>query len=175
MGGPKMADLPILFRDRLVRAILEGRKTQTRRVGPRAHHWLKMDAGDRLWVREAWHKHEGFPPCYRADQDCDYAPWKPSIHMPRSISRIDLVLKEKPYTQPIRDITEQDSRAEGVEYAPSQPSGKDFGWLGSHRLTHPTAREAFVDLWDSINDERGFGWANNPIVVVLTFTHKGGN
>ncbi len=74
-----MADRPIIFSAPMVRALLDGRKTQTRRVlsaksgiGP-AHtvqrlgaHWLACEfdrkwplrlpyaTGDRLWVREAW-------------------------------------------------------------------------------------------------------------------------
>ena len=74
-----MADRPIIFSAPMVRALLDGRKTQTRRVlsaksgiGP-AHtvqrfgaHWLACEfdrkwplrlpyaPGDRLWVREAW-------------------------------------------------------------------------------------------------------------------------
>lgn len=45
-----MSDRPILFRDDMVRAILDGRKDVTRRVGPT---WAKVQPGDRLWVREA--------------------------------------------------------------------------------------------------------------------------
>lgn len=39
-------DRPILFRDDMVRAILDGRKTVTRRLS------LRPQVGDRLWVRE---------------------------------------------------------------------------------------------------------------------------
>ncbi|MCP1118880.1 hypothetical protein [Robbsia andropogonis] len=69
-----MRELPILFSGAMVRAILDGRKTQTRRVvklnvtgraqrGKRQWHIDDPDAvlacpygqpGDRLWVRETW-------------------------------------------------------------------------------------------------------------------------
>ena len=101
---------PILFNGAMVRAILDGRKTQTRRVvknleGRPANSWTLHRAvgcadswssdsgwmgrcpygqpGDRLWVRETWAKfHNAF--LYRSD-DVNPPPlkWKPSIHMPR--------------------------------------------------------------------------------------------
>lgn len=88
-----MKEWPILFSAPMVRAILDGSKTQTRRVakrtaaghvketgGHRRWHIADFDAylacpygqpGDRLWVRETWaapHSEDGRPP--RAIQ-CD--------------------------------------------------------------------------------------------------------
>jgi hypothetical protein len=107
---------PILFNAPMVRAILDGRKTQTRRVvkltdtgrvkqtgGPKNWHLSDPDAvlacpfgqpGDRLWVRETFGGTRRFLVdhiCYRADElQPAIGEWKPSIHMPRWASRITL-------------------------------------------------------------------------------------
>lgn len=92
MPATTVKERPILFKGRLVRAILDGRKTQTRRVvRPQPERCVSPVEvaellsgqslgrirnpygvpGDRLWVRETWAPHPNHPRCrvaYRADQ-----------------------------------------------------------------------------------------------------------
>ena len=214
---------PILFNGEMVRAILEGRKTQTRRVmkrRPRKDEYFDsppqfgtiMDPhpnrskfgvfkkirvredltlselipcpygapGDQLWVRETWDvciiDGEHLPSmCYRADStaiptskkkawdllrsdDSRSHKWRPSIHMPRWASRIQLEITDV-RVERVQDISEADAIAEGV----SVPSSEDA-------LKPVTdAQTWFSVLWDNINAERGFGWNVNPWVWVVEF------
>ena len=136
-----MTERPILFSGPMVRAILEGRKTMTRRViklqptGAADVQYRVAAAvtmpvsgrqqvcpygrvGDHLWVRETWAPHAWPPtgPSYQYAADDQYpAPerWRPSIHMPRAASRITLeVLNVR--VERLHDISEEDAKAEGV-------------------------------------------------------------
>ena len=141
-----MKERPILFSGPMVRAILDGRKTQTRRpvkmpksVNPVALGSMMQRAselgplpgsafgepGDRLWVRETFDLDQpAFPDesdksrvLYRADHDPQhwgYFRWRPSIHMPRWASRIDLEVVSV-RVERLQSISEDDARAEGVE------------------------------------------------------------
>ncbi len=158
----------------MVRAILEGRKTQTRRVvkpQPKVVHALYPDCsietncifrkgdqrihapyrvGTRLWVRETWYSTPDKQSLlgYAADGDIPHGVVyrrRPSIFMPRRLSRINLLVTHV-RCQQIQDITEEDAIAEGVDAS------------------------TFPLLWDAINEKRGFPWASNPWVWVYTFS-----
>jgi hypothetical protein len=145
----------MLFTDAMVRAILEGRKTQTRRMAkPQSYDAeSKIKVGDLIWVRECWSYKNLWRPgpegygatVYRADSDFREAPqpygkyrWIPSIHMPRDRSRLTLrVLSVEVY--PVCFISEDDARAEGYD-----------GSMDGQGFDGRAARAWFEGLWDSI-------------------------
>lgn len=194
-----MAERPILFSAPMVRAILAGTKTQTRRALRDGTWWnaehgvIRMapaglactgfkrvacpygQPGDRLWVRETF-MHEPADYCweasvsipcrpattvYRADHDGDThgAGWKPSIHMPRALSRITLEITGV-RVERLQDISEADATAEGVaEWARGACAADnpyDLGPVGYFEL-----------LWSSINGRAS--WDANPWVWVVEF------
>lgn len=99
---------PILFNGDMVRKILDGEKTQTRRMNGYYH------PGDILYVREAWSEcAEGW--AYKADfPDSDGWGWRPSIHMPKKAARIFLRVTRN-RTQQVKDITAYEAYAEGFD------------------------------------------------------------
>lgn len=171
---------PILFSAPMVRALLDGRKTQTRRIAKEFAGRPELDAilrrfpeqqgcpfgefGDLIWVRETW-AHGGFAeetrecqPLYRADAPLDVGPWTPSIHMPRWASRLTLRITDA-RVERLQEISEADAKAEGVE----------FGAI-TNQLTGEIDRdacEAFEELWESINGPGS--WDANPWVWAITF------
>jgi len=208
-----MKERPILFSAPMVRAILEGRKTQTRRVvkvqpgpsccieegdegePPFVYSSLYGDGpgyevhesrapcrcpygapGDRLWVRETWMQNPGreispdgnrHDVIYRADE-CHYGPairWRPSIHMPRWASRIDLEVTGV-RVERLQDISEEGAIAEGVGRV-----GERFkGYMPLHtggQYDPALAKTSFSQLWESINGDGS--WDANPWVWVVEF------
>ncbi len=117
------------------------------------------DVGDRLWVRETWcyygagDAHLGYK---ATDEICPDAidKWKPSIYMPRAASRIMLEVTEV-RVQRLQDISEEDAIAEGI------PKDDWFGLL--------TVKRDFQELWNAINEKRGYGWDSNPWVWAVSF------
>lgn len=165
---------PILFSAPMVRAILDGRKKQTRRVvkfkkkiGVLNNDEFLMlcphgKRGDRLWVRESFLQDSGGF-IYRADGDFEgnakiLGGWRPSIFMPRWASRILLEITNV-RVERINDISEEDAIAEGVD------GEKEAAAIGSTWYDKP--RRAYRRIWESINGQGS--WDLNPFVWVIEF------
>jgi hypothetical protein len=210
----------------MVRAILDGRKTQTRRVikpqpadGLFFSGWISISSckpdegkasfidnyplitklnrikcpygkpGDRLWVRETWlpdapcdgswddvafYGCKGsplsmIPEHYRKVEHCIYRAswkghpliWKPSIHMPRWASRINLEITGI-RVERVQDISGTDARAEGIEMPNTNVYNESY-------KQNDLPIGLFASLWDSINAKRGYSWESNPWVWVIEF------
>lgn len=179
---------PIPFTGPEVRAIIDGRKTQTRRIvkpqsailtdeiaramGVRPPEKKNQpviacsygSAGHRLWVRETFTEGEGT--IYRADWSGDSMKglWKSPLSMPRRLSRITLEITAV-RVERLGKITESDAKAEGISY--------DMHWQGyvtdsDGRNYHGSdPRLSFRSLWTAINGEDA--WDANPWVWVVEF------
>lgn len=208
-----MKERPILFSGEMVRAILDGRKTQTRRVvkpqpellnlsdtnappydkphwcmypdspdgkkrscwpegeGPYFEHCPYGQVGDKLWVKESWgvmleakrgqlieqpyfqangrrpHDHKGKP-----------LTWKSPRYMPRWASRLTL------------EITAiRVERLQAIHIADIEREGIDCGPWPKSKAPEKSARVRYHELWDSLNEKRGYGWEANPWVWVIEF------
>ena len=204
-----MNERPILFSTEMVQAILDERKTVTRRVmrpqpsegwepsdygtvhklvngvpdemkpigwGPTSNDGLEAykspygKPGDLLYVRETWAEFSENFDCgigceygcqhgkyiYRASGEWDdEVKWKPSIHLPKSASRIWLRVKDV-RVERVQDISWYDIEQEGVDVVQ--------GWD-----TIDVVFAKWIELWDSINSKRGFGWDVNPWVWAVLF------
>lgn len=174
----------ILFNTEMVQAILEGRKTVTRRVikpqpiagirksvfvpsgiedGHGREIKLLYKVGDILYVRETFNNTETDTVLYAADKDfIDFylfmeseIKWKPSIHMPKEAARIFLKVTDV-RVERLQDITEEQAEKEGVKA------------YGQNNCSGTSARIAFAELWDSISETK-FEWRANPWVWVIEF------
>jgi hypothetical protein len=218
-----MTERGILFSAPMVRALLDGTKTQTRRVVKR-QPWASCSIeeghegespfvysalhgagpgcdveesrtpcrcpygqpGDRLWVRETFMDLQGTgvehrdpagqrqryafaadcPPGSSGDEARkDYGlKWKPSIHMPRTASRILLEIVSV-HVERLQDISETDARAEGVKIEDRHTVGYCAG-----EFLPPSIR-AYRELWENMNGADS--WDANPWVWVVEFRRIG--
>lgn len=113
-------------------------------------------------------------------------PWKPSIHMPRYLSRLTLIV-EAVKVERLQDISEADAQAEGATSRPNSygfrnahegwsmdwsrvgqpdPFGKN-GVLTEHCISLGRASLAFANYWIKLHGEPS--WEANPFVVAISF------
>lgn len=149
---------------------------------------LRWQAGDSLWVREAFMGrifHDEDPSDARkrryafyrastpgaAEDDGHYhnypMKWTPSIHMPRWAARIMLDVTEVRIER-LQDISVDDAIAEGC-YMIEDGAGAGF-WIvdgGPMECCAEGVVECYERLWEHINGESS--WDTNPWVAAITF------
>lgn len=171
---------PILFNTEMVQAILESRKTVTRRKIDRditnscdvdvdgtllSYHTCdgemidpiylcRYQAGDILYVRETWQIVNDAGErriVYKANKDINiYGNWRPSIHMPKEAARIFLKITDVRFEK-LQNMTQEDCIKEGC------------GEL---------SEEQFAEFWNKTFPKYQlcrYGWEANPWVWVIEF------
>lgn len=159
--------------------------------------WQRVQPGDRLWVRENLIQRpvvnfltgEQCPgdireAAYAADgedvvneHEFNLCPWwkgdggLPSIHMPRSVSRLTLVVTATRLER-LQRITDEDAVREGIQYV--RRSLTRHGRMDGYGVDEsapedasPTARQAFCRLWETLHGPAS--WDGDPELVVTTF------
>ena len=153
-----MKERPILFSGGMVRAILDGSKTQTRRIAKEFNEMPNLDGilrrfpnqegcpygtpGDRLWVRETWavqHEYDAF--------------------LTKRIGDLILLEITDVRVQRLLEISEEDARAEGIDLQGFQSLTEGIAGR-EHRIK-------FHGLWESIHGPGS--WEVNPWVWAITF------
>lgn len=189
-----MSAKPILMNTEMVRALLDGRKTVTRRAVKKPQidavpssparlenpdiedfKFIKClcdapcEPGDILWVRETWTTVPDGSYVYKASVECPDAwkgTWRPSIHMPKEAARLFLRVTSV-WVERLQEITPQQIDAEGCcEYAYDAKTGKPA----------PSGPSWFKILWDKTikpAEQATYGWKANPWVWVIGFERIG--
>lgn len=120
--------------------------------------WYKASSPNLEWVQ------------YPSDRpSSEKVPWKSPLFMPKRLARIWLRLKDVRVEQ-LRDISQEDAKAEGVLQMPHRPDG--IGNCKRHSdgsVIRDCYVCAFRVLWNKINGSKGFGWDSNPFVWVLQY------
>ena len=172
----------ILFKPEMIKAIVKGRKTQTRRVikpqpivaenykgitiedlefdGFKPHYHV----GEVAYIKEVFYEQEEiwaddhFEPSGSIFYKTDYQgvvggiSWQSSLCMPARIARYFIQITDAK-PQRLQEITEEDAEKEGL--------------ISQRIYDCGTCRLKFKLLWDSINPR--YPWESNPWVFVYSF------
>ena len=179
-----MAIKPILFNTEMVRAILDGRKSCTRRIvkhdvevilnSPYHKKYPEVadkqiisklcmppyQPGDILYVRETFIQAAAHIFWYKADNKPWMSQgllWKPSIHMPKEAARIWLKVTDV-RVERLQEISGEDLIKEGIDLFRSNYVRVAF--------------DEFKNIWNSTikkSDLDRYGWDANPWVWVIEF------
>jgi len=179
---------PILFSTEMVRAILEGRKTQTRRV-IKPKPWLidphKVEynlwecgdgketylikcpygkPGDLLWVRETWGLYDTQPKDGPGKALLFYrASDGESYELRYQLWRPSIFMPRWASRITLKIINVRVERLQDISEEDAIKEGATF------RKGEWGELDAFNYIWDSINAKRGYSWDSNPWVWVIEF------
>lgn len=181
-----MNERPIIFSTMMVKAIIAGTKTQTRRLVapqpvPKKDLFLwrgtamslqeivaqcPLGRADNIWVRETHCFSSADKKYYFRADGFELSPgekWTPAIYLPRKACRLVLKIKSV-RVERLHDISEDDAKAEGVPGAWQCASGPDID-----EPPHCIGKyiDGFKQIWEDINGRRS--WASNPFVYVIGF------
>ncbi|HBR6834672.1 TPA: morphogenetic protein [Klebsiella aerogenes] len=188
-----MTESGMIFNSEMVRAILDGRKTQTRRPVKLPVHDKNLGCelagnelagelsagnylnsafgkqGDRIWVRETWARYnidqDSHDMAYRATPPAD---WPEGGRWRPSIHMprwASRILLEitDVRVERLNDISQEDAQAEGMALTGWRPTYSDPDSGGEVW----TPYDNFARLWESIYGEGS--WKANPWVWVIEF------
>lgn len=190
-----MRERPIIFSGPMVRAILDGRKTMTRRViKPQPYDEYKTVMGipllswrgckgwdrermitlcnygvpgDLLWVRETWR--EGRlntdAPIYREASERNII--STNCKLVKWRPSIYMPRRASRITLEVTDVRVE--RVQEITCADAIAEGTLTPAHSQVYRKHTMNHDSFSDLWDSLNAKRGYGWDVNPWVWVISF------
>lgn len=183
-----MKERPILFSSQMVRALLDGSKTQTRRVlKGTALDWISTpidfdpqfiaDAenhlcpygqpGDKLWVREAWSEPTSLDPgptFYRADYPACVPPQFSNVPPIAAIKWKPSIHMRRDQSRIMLEITGvRVERLQDISRGDAMAEGCPF----PNMADGDDPRKWYADLWQKINGPGS--WDANPLVWVVEF------
>jgi len=194
-----MRERPILFSTPMVRAIINGQKSQTRRVVKDASALITTDdrravtdapcpygqPGDRLWVREKF----TVMPSVKADFEILYDATDTLTEWIDNENKMAYPVRDRTHpsihmprwasrltlevvsvgVERVQDITATDAEAEGIESIVRSYGLAWRDYRGEPGAWFASPITSFASLWDSINASRGYGWSVNPYVWRVEF------
>lgn len=160
---------------------------------------VRYAIGDHLYVREEIEAWESGPLKYTrfsADKHPTFHPWPEDwqrfkarpMHMFKRFSRMTLIVDDV-RVERLQDISEADAIAEGIhchtygelaaaglQSIANGPTDADrklftaFDVRAEADCLWATARDAYRELWDHLNESRGAGWETNPWVSITRWS-----
>jgi hypothetical protein len=166
-----MNDIPMIFKEEMVKALRDGRKSVTRLIAK--DNIPPCEVGDSIWVRETFAINDNNETIYAADLelfDKIYLKKASSSVMPKELSRMSLKVKSVK-KEKLQEITEEQALMEGIEKIISKQDIHQFyhvyfplGQKNGLRCCS-SAIDSFKTLWEIFNTT----WKENPDVWVIEF------